>query len=395
MTRIVLANFFLLLGLIACSKKSSTSSGGETPTPSIKISDITLNRDITNTTFRFYVDLSGATSNKVSVAYTTVDGTAKANKDYVPKSGTLTFDANQTNSYIDVTVIGDSLRQSDQTFYVQLSNPTGGTLNTDKGTGTIKNDGTYLPTDNTGYTSATSYPGYHLAWSDEFNGTTLSDQSWNFETGGSGWGNNELENYTARPQNAFLSAGNLIIEARREDYGTNKYTSARITTKGKREFKFGRIDIRAKLPVAKGLWPALWMLGSNIDQVSWPACGETDIMELIGTYPNRVYGTLHWKLANGSAGNYGSNYNLSAGDFSQQFHVFSLIWEQNSLQILVDDKVYVTATDANITSGTYPFNNPSFLIFNVAVGGDWPGPPDATTTFPQRMFVDYVRVFQK
>lgn len=394
MTRIALANFFLLIGLFACSKGSSPS-GGQTTMPSIKISDIALNRDVTNTTFRFYVDLSAATSGKVSVAYTTVDGTAKANKDYVPKSGTLTFDAAQTNSYIDVTVIGDSLRQSDQTFYVQLSSPAGGTLGTDKGTGTIKNDGTYLPTDNTGYTSATSYPGYHLAWSDEFNGSTLSDQSWNFETGGTGWGNNELENYTARPQNAFLSSGNLIIEARKEDYGTNKYTSARITTKGKREFKYGRIDMRAKLPVAKGLWPALWMLGSNIDAVGWPACGETDIMELIGTHPNQVVGSLHWKLANGSAGTYNNTYTLASGDFSQQFHVYSLIWEQNSLQILVDDKVYVTATDANISNGTYPFNNPSFFIFNVAVGGDWPGPPDGTTTFPQRMFVDYVRVFQK
>lgn len=394
MTRIVLANFILLFGLFACSKNSSPASGGETK-PSIKISDIALNRDVTNTTFRFYVDLSAATAGKVSVDYTTADGTAKANKDYVPKAGTLTFDAAQTNSYIDVTVIGDSLRQSDQVFYLQLSNPTGGTLATDKGTGTIKNDGTYLPTDNAGYVSASSYAGYHLVWSDEFNAAALNDQSWNYETGGSGWGNNELENYTARPQNSFLSAGNLVIEARKEDYGTNKYTSARLTTKGKRSFTFGRIDIRAKLPVAKGLWPALWMLGSNIDAVGWPACGETDIMELIGTRPNQVVGSLHWKLANGAAGTYNNTYTLSSGDFSQQFHVFSLIWEQNNLQILVDDKPYVTATDANITGGTYPFNNPSFLIFNVAVGGDWPGPPDGTTTFPQRMFVDYVRVFQK
>src|SRR5947209_5120324 len=121
MTRIALANFLLLIVLFACSKGSSPSSGGGQTTPSIKISDISLNRDVTNTTFRFYVDLNAATSGKVSVTYTTMDGTAKANKDYIPKTGTLTFDANQTNSYIDVTVVGDSLRQSDQTFYVQLS----------------------------------------------------------------------------------------------------------------------------------------------------------------------------------------------------------------------------------------------------------------------------------
>lgn len=393
MNRMACATLFMLLALFSCSKKSSPVESGTTP--SIKISDMTLNRESTNTTFRFYVDLSGATANKVSVSYTTVDGTAKANKDYIPKSGTLTFDAAQSNAYVDVTVVGDSLRQSDQQFYVQLSNPVNGTLSVDKGTGTIKNDGAWLPTDNTGYTSASGYSGYHLAWSDEFNGTVLNDQSWSYETGGSGWGNNELENYTTRPQNLFLSAGNLIIEARKEDYGTNKYTSARINTKNKRPFLFGRIDMRAKLPVAKGIWPALWMLGSNIDAVGWPACGETDIMELVGTYPNRVHGTLHWKLANGSHGSYGNSYNLPAGDFSQQFHVFSLIWEQNSLQLLVDNNVFATATDANISNGTYPFNNPSFLIFNVAVGGDWPGPPDTTTVFPQRMFVDYVRVFQK
>jgi beta-glucanase (GH16 family) len=385
--------FFLLLTLFSCSKKSS-SSGTET-TPAIKISDIVLNRETSNTTFRFYVDLSAASSSKVSVNYTTVDGTAKANKDYIPKSGTLTFDAAQTNAYIDVTVVGDSLRQSDQVFYVQLSNPAGATVSVDKGIGTIKNDGTYLPTDNTGYTSANTYPGYHLAWSDEFDGKTLNSQWWNFESGGSGWGNNELENYTSRPQNLFLSSGNLVIEARKEDYGTNKYTSARITTQNKKTFTFGRIDIRAKLPVAKGLWPALWMLGSNIDAVGWPTSGETDIMELIGTHPNQVVGSLHWKLANGAAGTYNNTYTLASGDFSQQFHVYSLFWEQNNLQILVDDKVYLTATDQNINNGIYPFNNPSFFIFNVAVGGDWPGPPDGTTTFPQRMFVDYVRVFQK
>jgi hypothetical protein len=389
-----LANLSLLLVLCSCSKKTNPPAIVETK-PIIKISDVILNRDVNNTTYRFYVDLSSTPSSNVTVNYTTVDGTAKSNKDYIPASGTLTINANQTNGYIDVVVKGDSLRQDDQQFYVQLSNPVNATLAVDKGSGTIKNEGTYLPTDNTGYVSALNYAGYHLVWSDEFDGKVLNDQFWNFETGGGGWGNNELENYTARPQNSFLSNGNLIIEARKESYGTNNYTSARLTTKNKKSFTFGRIDIRAKLPVAKGLWPALWMLGSNIDQIGWPACGETDIMELIGTYPNRVSGTLHWKLANGSAGSFGNSYSLSSGDFSQQFHVFSLIWEMNKLQILVDDKVYVTATDQNISSGTYPFNNPSFLIFNVAVGGDWPGPPDNTTAFPQRMFVDYVRVFQK
>lgn len=383
---------FLLLILFSCKKGSAPSGGGTKP--SVRISDVVLARNKTNTTFRFYVNLTSTSSSRVTVDYTTADSTAVANVDYLPTSGTLSIDAGQTDGYVDVVVTGDSLRKTDQAFYVKLNNPTNALLGVTRGIGTIKNDGTYLPTSNTGYVSASSYAGYHLAWSDEFNGQALNENDWNYETGGSGWGNNELENYTARLQNVFVSSGNLIIEARKEDYGTNHYTSARLTTKGKQSFTFGRIDIRAKLPVLKGMWPALWMLGNNIDQLGWPACGETDIMELIGTHPNQVVGSLHWKQSNGSAGTYNNTYTIGAGDFSQQFHVYSLIWDMNSMKILVDDQIYVTATDANITTGTYPFNNPFFFIFNVAVGGDWPGPPDGTTVFPQRMFVDYVRVFQ-
>jgi beta-glucanase (GH16 family) len=384
---------FVLFILFACKK--SASSPAPATKPAINISDISLSRNNSNTTFRFYVNLTSTSTSRITVDYTTTDSTAIANLDYIPVSGTLTLDANQTNGYIDVIVKGDSLRKADQVFFMRLSNPVNGTLAVNKAMGTIKNDGTYLPTDNSGYVSATSYPGYHLAWSDEFDGQSLNDQYWNFETGGSGWGNNELENYTSRPQNLFLSNGNLIIEARKENYGTNNYTSARITTKNKKFFTFGRIDIRAKLPVVKGMWPALWMLGNSIDQLGWPACGETDIMELIGTHPNQVVGSLHWKLASGLEGTFNNTYTVPTGDFSQQFHVYSLVWDQNSFKILVDDIVYVTATDQNITGGTYPFNNPFFFIFNLAVGGDWPGPPDATTVFPQHMFVDYVRVFQR
>ena len=198
-----------------------------------------------------------------------------------------------------------------------------------------------------------------------------------------------------RTENVFVSNGNLIIEARKENYNGNSYTSGRLTTAGKKEFQYGRIDIRAKLPVAKGMWPALWMLGSNFSQTGWPACGETDIMELVGANPDQVVGSFHWKKQDGSHGIINNNYNLSTGDFSQKFHVFSLLWIQDSLQILVDDQPYSAAGKLSIASGNYPFNASSFFIFNIAVGGDWPGPPDATTIFPQHLFVDYVRVFQK
>ena len=396
-TNLSVTDFLLLLmvfiGGTACSKSSGNKSAG--PLPSARISDVSQARQHTASAFRFYVDLSAASTQSVTVNYSTVAGTAKETTDYTAVSGTLTFQAGQTELYIDVPVTGDSLRNADQQFYVQLTNPVNCTLGVPKATGTLGNAaGTYRPSDGAGYSTPLAYPGYNLVWHDEFDGSALNTSDWNYEQGGSGWGNHELENYTNRQQNVFVSAGNLIIEARQESFGGSNYTSGRLTTYGKQQFTYGRIDIRAKLPVSKEMWPALWMLGSNISTVPWPACGETDIMELIGTYPSRVVGSMHWKQQDGSTGTFNNAYNLSSQDFSQQFHVFSIIWKQDSLQFLVDDNVYVNGSTGNVTSGTYPFNSPFFFIFNVAVGGDWPGSPDGTTVFPQRMFVDYVRVFQ-
>ncbi len=136
------------------------------------------------------------------------------------------------------------------------------------------------------------------------------------------------------------------------------------------------------------------MLGANISSVGWPECGEIDIMELVGTYPNRVSGTLHWKTTTGSATHQGADYYLNSKDFSQQFHVFSIIWKQDSIQWYVDDTLFLTKTAADLNGANNPFNADQFFIFNVAVGGNWPGSPDSSTTFPQRMYVDYVRVYQ-
>lgn len=238
------------------------------------------------------------------------------------------------------------------------------------------------------------YPGYRLVWQDEFNGTELRSADWNYETGGSGWGNNELEYYTSGNKNAYLQNGNLVIEAKKEDTGNRNYTSARITTAGKHEFQYGRIDIRAKLPVQTGMWPALWMLGNDISSKGWPYCGEIDIMELIGKNPKQVVGSFHWKNDDGSEGTFNNRYDLAAGDFSDDFHLYSLIWEKDQYQILVDNQVYVSAKPSDIKAAYNPFNHPYYLLFNVAVGGDWPGSPDVNTAFPQKMLVDYVRVYQ-
>jgi Beta-glucanase/Beta-glucan synthetase len=397
MRNIVAIVLLVVTTCFACSK-SGGSNQTTTPTtvPALSIVDVVQARNTKSVSnFRFFINLDKTSTKTITVQYTTIAGTAVADKDYTTTSGTLTITPNQSVAYIDVPVIGDSLRQPDETFYVQLSNPVNATISgTGKATGTIQNNGTYYPTDSAGYTSPTSYSGYTLVWSDEFNGTSINTNDWNFETGGGGWGNNELEYYTNSSNNAYVSNGNLIIEARQETMGSNNYTSARMNTSGKHQFQYGRIDIRAKLPVASGLWPALWMLGSNFSSVGWPACGETDIMELVGSAPSKVVGSIHWALSNGSSGTYNNSYSLSSGDFSQQFHVFSLIWKQNYMQILVDGTAYMTATDQNLSSGTWPFNAPQFLIFNVAVGGNWPGSPSASTVFPQRMFVDYIRVFQ-
>jgi beta-glucanase (GH16 family) len=248
---------------------------------------------------------------------------------------------------------------------------------------------------NDGYSTPTSYGGYNLAWADEFSGDALDLSSWGFDVGNGsgGWGNNESQYYTSGTANCVVANGKLTITAKKESQGGYNYTSARILTKGKREFQYGRIDIRARLPKGQGIWPALWMLGSNFSSVGWPNCGELDIMELVGHQPNRVHGTAHFGNQPPSTQRTAS-YGLSSGTFSDAYHVFTLKWENNLVEWYVDDVKFHTLTPGN-TGGIYPFNQKFFFIFNIAVGGNWPGYPDATTVFPQQMDVDYVRVFQK
>lgn len=250
----------------------------------------------------------------------------------------------------------------------------------------------------TGYTSPDSYEGFKLVWSDEFNGTTISDD-WTFELGDGcpdlcGWGNEELEYY--KKENTSLEDGKLVITAKNENAGSKNYTSSRLITKGKQSFTYGRIDIRALLPKGQGLWPALWMLGENIDEVSWPKCGEIDIMEMVGgsteDRDRTVHGTVHCDN-NGSYANYGGSTKLSTGIFNDEYHVFSIIWDQEEIIWLLDGEQYhvIDITPAGLDE----FHKPMYFIFNVAVGGIWPGRPDGTTVFPQEMKVDYIRVFQE
>jgi beta-glucanase (GH16 family) len=210
--------------------------------------------------------------------------------------------------------------------------------------------------------------GYKLVWSDEFNGTTIDPSNWGYDIGGSGWGNNELQYYTDRSDNAYLNQGNLVIEAKQENFGGKNYTSARLLTKNKRDFLFGRIEIRAKLPKGQGIWPALWSLGKNIDQVGWPACGEIDIMEVVGHEPNKSYGTVHYAPSIGAYNYISNNYTLTSGDFSDDFHIFSVEWENNQIKFYVDNNLFATLNNSTIT-GNYPFNNPFFLTSQLEVIG--------------------------
>jgi beta-glucanase (GH16 family) len=244
-----------------------------------------------------------------------------------------------------------------------------------------------------GYTSPLTYSGLSLVWDDEFNGTTLSSD-WTFDigTGSGGWGNNELQYYTN--QNHSVNNGYLEITAKEETINAQQYTSTRLKTQGIKSWKYGRIDIRAALPYGQGIWPAFWMLGDNISSVSWPTCGEIDIMEMIGgagANDRTVHGTVHWN-ENGSHAQFGNSKVLPSGKFADEFHVFSIVWNQNSITWLLDNVPYNTVdiTPSNMSA----FHNNFFLIFNIAVGGNWPGSPDGTTVFPQKMYVDYVRVFQ-
>ena len=247
-----------------------------------------------------------------------------------------------------------------------------------------------------------------LAWSDEFNGpagSAVDGTKWTLEVGNGsdGWGNRERQHYTGSTRNAALDgAGNLVITARRETpgkksrcwYGECRYTSARLKTQGRFEQTYGRFEARIRVPRGQGIWPAFWMLGANIQTAGWPACGEIDIMEHIGREPSNVYGTLHGPGYSGANG-VGAPSKLASGGFADAFHVFAVEWEPNRISWYVDGRLYQTRTPADLPPGSaWVFDRPFFMLLNLAVGGHWPGDPDATTVFPQKMYVDYVRVYR-
>lgn len=236
-----------------------------------------------------------------------------------------------------------------------------------------------------------------LLAADEFDGAAGSAPNpgiWRFDTGAGGWGNAELQTYTDSRRNSALDgAGNLVVTARREADGS--YTSARLKTEGTFTAQYGRIEARIRIPRGQGLWPAFWMLGADIGQVGWPACGEIDVMENVGYEPAVVHGTVHGPGYSGAQGLTASYTQPNGAAFADDFHVYGVDWRPGSVTWTVDGVARRTVTRADVGSAPWVFDKPFFVVLNVAVGGSWPGSPDATTRFPQQMTVDWVRVWQQ
>jgi beta-glucanase (GH16 family) len=256
-------------------------------------------------------------------------------------------------------------------------------------------------------------PGWILTWSDEFdgpNGSAIDPSKWVYDVGdggsnNKGWGNNELEYYTSGTANAVVQDGSLVITGTPQGasqytcwYGTCKYTSARVTTKGKFAQQYGRFEARVKVPRGKGVWPAFWMMGDDYPGNDWPACGEIDVMENIGDEPGTVHGTTHGPgpATYVDVGLTGATTLPGGAAFADDFHVFAIEWEAMAVRFYADGALYKTVTPADVPAGaTWVWDHAFFMLLNFAIGGDWPGSPDATTSWPQTMRVDYVRVYKK
>ena len=230
--------------------------------------------------------------------------------------------------------------------------------------------------------------GWTLVWNDEFSGSSIDKTKWEHEVNGDGGGNNELQYYTDFTENSYVEKGLLIIQALNKNYLGKEYTSARMRTKYKGDWTYGRFEIKAKLPYGQGLWPAIWMLPTDWAYGGWPESGEIDIMEMLGQETTKIYGTIHYSTNNQHAQS-GGNYSLKTGTFAGTFHVFAIEWDSSGFSWYVDDYKYFT------TKHGQPFDKRFHILLNLAVGGNWPGNPDISTIFPQKMYVDYVRVYKK
>ncbi len=383
----------LCLGLGACTSQKDDVTTPLDTLPLVSIDSVSIAEGDITRNIEIMLRLSAPSAQVVSLKLNSVNGTANAYEDFlVVEDQDVVFLTGTTEQSFTLTILGDEKFEASESFSLKISEVKNAYIGQAIGMVTLltddENDQLVIPS--TGFISPTSYPDRQLIWQDEFNTEQDLSEFWTFETGNSGWGNNELQFYLK--ENTYLQEDHLVIEARKENHGGSLYTSSRMISKDKFDFRYGRVDIRAVLPYGQGIWPALWMLGDNIFTEGWPQCGEIDIMEVVGHQPNLLHGTAHWSNQGGTHSYIGGSTTSTAGSFSDQFHVFSIIWSEDKIEWLLDDQAYY---ELAITANEFSeFHKNFFLIFNVAVGGNWPGNPDASTVFPQYLLVDYIRVFQ-
>lgn len=391
------SNLLFLLTIILLGGCGS-SNEPEPVIPKISVENVNmLEGDQGPVVIDFKVKIDKAVENDITIKYATDDASAFQGMDYKNATGQVSIPAGSVEATIPIEIIPDLIKEGNEVFRLLFDSDMDVEFNTQTTYITIGNDDSALPYDSEDYSTPDSYQGWVLAWADEFDGSEINTDWWTHEIGNgdNGWGNNELQYYTDAPENSRIEDGKLVIEARNDSWNGKQYTSARMITKDKKEYKFSRTDIRARVPYGQGIWPALWQLGHNIDDKGWPACGELDIMELVGHQPSTSHATVHWGADFTQHKYTGKGYSINGEIFYDRFHVFSLVREFNQVYFYVDDILIFEFSSKDLQGQPNPFNEDYFYIFNVAIGGNWPGNPDETTVFPQFMEVDYIRVFEK
>ncbi len=347
------------------------------------------------------IKLTGKHEKAISIPYYSLDSTALSGFDYKNVSGSLNFSGDDSLQYqsLFIEVMDDDRFEEMEFFKIAFDLDTS-QVDFDSNqllVTIIDDDYEYTDNDYPGYVTKLHQEdqGWELMWKDEFGGNELNEDYWWLPDSGN-WYNEELQYY--RPQNASVSEGQLTITADEENYNNHDYVSARMNSRNRVYFKYGKIEFRVKLPYGQGLWPALWLQGNELYDLGWPKRGEIDVMELRGHTPNTVSSTIHYADLSGDHQYPTSKkYTLDNGDFSDEYHVISMIWDEYKIKFYVDDVLFNTIFHNNINfyNNQNPFRESFYIIMNVAVGGNFGGDPDASTEWPQTMQVDYVRVYKK
>ncbi len=393
----ILIMLLLIFGVFSCDKTEMRTPIVTVEKPVFSINDTSIIEG-DNKYFEIKVKLSGKHPNSILIPYYTLSGLAEPFSDYEPIDGILEFvgtDSLEAQS-IFIEIKDDDIFEENEDFKIVFTIDSSViAADTILSVSIIDDDIEFTDNDYPGYVTKLHQEGWTLILNDEFSGNKLNKNHWYVQDRGN-WYNEEVQYYS--PQNLKIENGLLTFIAKKENYKGSSYTSARINSRDKMVFKYGKIEFRAKLPYSKGLWPALWLQGNELYQLGWPKRGEIDIMELKGHIPNTISSTIHYADLSGNHKYPTSKkYTLPKGEFKDEFHVFTMKWDEYKLKFYVDDKLYNTIFHNNFHyyNNKNPFKYPFYVIMNVAVGGNFGGDPDATTVWPQTMDIDYVRIYKE